>query len=325
MIISLSIRNRRVLLHSQVPSVSPNRFFRVSQKRTVFSLVNKLSSKMKETLYDSRSKSKLKQPDDCIQSSQINFDNRNQSPLLKAPLVKSSTTKPIHVLTQKILGHQTSVTHSTEKVFLPNLIHSSIRNNHFHVTDLLATGNTDSVVRLLRRKFKKSRFSSSGLDCLKNAGDFVINKNVLHRGFQRVPQILGNVSSSPTFFSADTALFLSIFIYISIPEEICPLHIFTIPTLVFSDMFPIVKEQIRDCYVNYVCITHKTSSPCECGEPINEAIKAQFPQILVIDPLHIHEPGIKTKVEYTIYMLGSVLLLLTLMDKIGNSPFPILS
>lgn len=282
-------------------------FFRCSQKRSVYSLlVNKISSKMKERIDDRQSKSKLKHPE-CIQTSKINEDTKD--PLLKTPQLNSSTGKPIQVLSEKIFKRKTSMKQSTESVILPNWIHSSIRKHQYHVTDLPATVSTDSVVRNFRRKFQHSRFSSSGLKCLNNASDFVINKYVLHKEYPSVQQILGNISSS-----SPTVLFFSIFIGILIPEYIYPLHIFTMPST--GGMYPIMKDMIRDTYVNHVCITHTIPSPCtKCSEGMNTLVKEFYPQPS-FDPLEEHPTQKLKNITLTI---GTLILLVILMNKTGNS------
>ena len=244
----------------------------------------------------------------------VNLDMKMKSPLFRGPLVNSSTENPMKVLTQNQLKHQTSLTYSIDKV-IPNILHSYMKNRNFDFTSPYGSTSNTEFIRTLRNKFQDSLFSSSGLDCLKNAGDFVINKNVLHRGYHSVQQIFSNVLSSP--LSSDTSLFLSILIGVTFFEEFCPEHILNIPTILFSDMFPIVKEYLRDVYVNHVCITHKTVSPCECGEPINHIVKEFYPQTS-FDPLeeHNHTPN---KLKNRTCMLGTLLLVIVLiMDKAGS-------
>ena len=74
-------------------------------------------------------------------------------------------------------------------------------------------------------------------------------------------------------------------------------------------------QYTRDVYVNHVCIIHKSLSPCECEEPLNRIIRDMFPQT-TFDPLELQKPS-PSKVKTITYMLGTILLVITLMDKTG--------
>lgn len=97
--------------------------------------------------------------------------------------------------------------------------------------------------------------------------------------------------------------------------EIAPGPLLNKPSLLFSDMLPIVMQYTRDVYVNHVCIIQKSVSPCECEEPLNLIIRDMFPQTTFY-PLEQQIPT-PSRVKTITYMLGTILLVITLMDKTG--------
>lgn len=235
-----------------------------------------------------------------------------KSPLFRGPLVNSSTENPIHILTREKLRHQTSGTNSTEKVILPNILHSYIKNLNLDFTSPYGSTGNNELLSILRSRFKQSIFPSSGLKCLDTTGDFLI-KNVLHKRYESVQQNISNALSSS--INSRTAVFFCILFSITVLMEIAPGPLLNKPSLLFSDNLPNVLQYTRDVYVNHVCIIHKSVSPCECEEPLNRIIRDMFPQT-TFDPLELQKPS-PSKVKTITYMLGTILLVITLMDKTG--------
>ena len=77
---------------------------------------------------------------------------------------------------------------------------------------------------------------------------------------------------------------------------------------------------VRDTFVNQVCIQHKVSNPCDCGEHLNSIIKEKFAQGQEgFDPLNFGTSSNKTKVLAV--MIAGKLLSLALTESIAKDEF----
>ncbi len=63
-------------------------------------------------------------------------------------------------------------------------------------------------------------------------------------------------------------------------------------TLCSPDLEQVVRV-VRDTFVNHICSTLRVSSPCDCGEPLNNAAKLLFEPQESFDPLGLNTNRIK--------------------------------
>lgn len=83
-----------------------------------------------------------------------------------------------------------------------------------------------------------------------------------------------------------------------------------------------LKELIRigrDTYVDHICSTHHTPSPCVCGEPLNRAMPILLnSQELPFDPLEL---GVKSRGYGVGVFVGAVILSLALSESVCHLGF----
>lgn len=315
----LNILDRRVLFHSQVPKVSKdillmNRNFHVSvrlndvylsknpfacggqkrtmtaQKQTMKALLSHLSSMMIErVLKDPYKNQRLILPVAvCSKPKEfhVHIENRIYYPFLrKAPPLSSMKEDNLYVLRFK-------------KFWRERRFHQFWRERLIYLTDIHLLEKES----LARQALLKEAFSRQAL--LKEA----LSREALSR----------EALSSKIDFR--TSFFFCILFSITVLMEISPEPLLNKPDAIFSENFQDVMNYVRNTYVNHVCTTHKTPSPCECGEPINRIVREIIPQTS-FDPLEKLEKPTPGRVKTITYTLGTILLLITLMDKTGSEHF----
>lgn len=76
----------------------------------------------------------------------------------------------------------------------------------------------------------------------------------------------------------------------------------------------LLSRVARDTYEAKVCSSHQVTSPCECGEPLNNEIKKFLGEPLNYDPLEIEKTR---KIKGVATLIGSIVLSLALAESVS--------
>ena len=79
---------------------------------------------------------------------------------------------------------------------------------------------------------------------------------------------------------------------------------------------PDIARLIKDTFIDQVCSEHHVSSPCDCGEPINNQVREDFSKLEFYDPLNF-APSNRMKAASV--LVASVILSLVLAESISQS------
>lgn len=123
-------------------------------------------------------------------------------------------------------------------------------------------------------------------------------------------------------FDMRFVLFLSIFLGFELWVYIAPELILNYPISLCSPNIKYLINSIQDTYVNLICINHReVSSPCECGEPINQMTREFFPH-KPFDPLHIdNQPS--GKIKTASIMVATIILTIVLTESVSRNGYNI--
>lgn len=79
---------------------------------------------------------------------------------------------------------------------------------------------------------------------------------------------------------------------------------------------PDIARLVKDTFIDQVCSEHHVSSPCDCGEPINNQVREDFSKLEFYDPLNF-APSNRMKAASV--LVASVILSLVLAESISQS------
>lgn len=79
---------------------------------------------------------------------------------------------------------------------------------------------------------------------------------------------------------------------------------------------PDIARLVKETFIDQVCSEHHVSSPCDCGEPINNQVREDFSKLEFYDPLNF-APSNRMKAASV--LVASVILSLVLAESISQS------
>lgn len=117
------------------------------------------------------------------------------------------------------------------------------------------------------------------------------------------------------FWDIRFVILLSIILGFSIWTYIAPDPLLNKPGALCSPDLPFLLRVIKNTYINHICSNHPdVSSPCYCGEPLNNTARIMFPETS-FDPLKIDQSG---KIKTISLMVATIIIAIALTESVSE-------